>query len=57
MAHREHPSLIDEGNRRTNPSKCIQGDDYPITPLEELRVHSKGMYVLTKVTIILEIIF
>ena len=48
MARGEHdrpdPSLIVEGSRRTNPSKRIQGDDYPITPLEELRVRSKGMY-------------
>jgi hypothetical protein len=48
MARGEHdrpdPSLIVEGTRRTNPSKRIQGDDYPITPLEELRVRSKGTY-------------
>ena len=40
MARGEHdrpdPFLIVEGSRRSNPTKCIQGDDYPITPLEEL---------------------
>ena len=45
---RPDPSLIVEGTRRTNPSKRIQGDDYPITPLEELelreRSNLKGMY-------------
>lgn len=44
MARGEHdrpdPSLIVEGSRRVQPSKRIQGHDYPITPLEELR--SKG---------------
>ena len=50
MAYGEHdrpdPSLIVEGSRRPHPSKRIQGHDYPITPLEELHVRSKGMYSL-----------
>ena len=48
MAHGEHdwpdPSLIVVGTQKSHPSKRIQGDDYPITPLEELRVRTKGMY-------------
>ncbi len=48
MARGEHdrpdPSLIVQGSRRPQPSRCIQGDDYPVTPLEELQVRSKGMY-------------
>jgi len=48
MACGEHdrpdPSLIVEGTRRLHPSKCMQGNDYPITPLEELHVRSKGTY-------------
>ena len=52
MARGEHdrpdPSLIVEGTRRTNPSKRIQGDDYPITPLEELCARKKGMHSLKK---------
>jgi hypothetical protein len=48
MARKEHdrpdPSLIVEGTRRSHPSKRIQGNDYPITPSEELRVRSKGTY-------------
>jgi hypothetical protein len=47
MAHGEHdrpdPSLIVEGSRRQQPSKCVQGHDYPITPLEKLSVRSKGI--------------
>ena len=47
MARGEHdrpdPSLIVKGTRKSQLSKHIQGDDYPITPLEELRVRSKGM--------------
>ena len=46
MARGEHdrpdPTLIVEGSRRALPSKRIQGDDYPITPLEELRTRDKG---------------
>jgi hypothetical protein len=36
------PSLIVEGSRRPQPSKRVQGSDYPITPLEELRSRGKG---------------
>jgi hypothetical protein len=40
MARGEHDrpdsSLIVEGSRKSHPSKRIQGNDYPITPLEEL---------------------
>ena len=47
MARGEHdrpdPSLIVEGPRRQQPSKRVQGHDYPITALEELHVHSKGI--------------
>ena len=54
MARGEHdrpdPSLIVQGSRRPHPSKRIQGDDYPITPLEELCVRSKGMYSLCATT-------
>jgi hypothetical protein len=42
MARGEHdrpdPSLIVEGSRRVHRSKRVQGQDYPITPLEELRL-------------------
>ena len=42
MARGEHdrpdPSLIVEGSRRIHRSKRVQGQDYPITPLEELRL-------------------
>ena len=47
MARGEHdrpdPSLIVEGPLRPHPSKRIQGNDYSITPSEELRVRLKGM--------------
>ena len=47
MARGEHdrpdPSLIIHGPRQPLPSKRIQGHDYPITPLEELQVRSKGI--------------
>ena len=46
MARGEHdrpdPTLIVEGSRRALPSKRVQGDDYPITPLEELRTRDRG---------------
>lgn len=46
MARGEHDrpdsSLIVEGTRKSHPSKRIQGNDYPITPLEQLRVRSEG---------------
>lgn len=49
MAHREHdrpdPALIIKGPRRTLPSKRVQGFDYPITPLEEIRMREKSKLI------------
>ena len=45
---REHdqpdPALIIEGSRRPQPSKRIQGCDYPVSALEELQKRDKGTY-------------
>jgi hypothetical protein len=46
MARGQHnqpnPNLIVEGSQRIQPSKGIQGDDYPTTALEELDQHNKS---------------
>ena len=43
---REHdrpdPNLIIQGGRRVQPSKRGLGNDYPVTPLEELRERDKS---------------
>ena len=39
---RPNPNLIIQGTRRVQPSKRGQGNDYPITPLEELRERDKS---------------
>lgn len=48
---REHdqpdPTLIIKGPRRPQPSKRVQGDDYPISALEELQKRDKGTYFLS----------
>jgi hypothetical protein len=50
MARGEHdrpdPTLIIEGSRRPQPSKRIQGHNYPITPLQELHTRDKGKLTL-----------
>ena len=50
MARGEHdhpdPTLIIEGSQRPQPSKRIQGYNYPITPLEELCAQDKGKLTL-----------
>ena len=46
---REHdrpdPNLIVQGSRRVQPSKRGQGNDYPITPLEELKERRKSKQI------------
>jgi hypothetical protein len=39
-----NPALIIEGPRRPQPSKRVQGDDYPISVLEELQKRDRGAY-------------
>jgi hypothetical protein len=40
------PTLIIKGSWRPQPSKRVQGYDYPITPLEELCAQDKGKLTL-----------
>jgi len=45
MAREHDPpnqTLIIEGSRHLQLSKCGLGNDYPITPLEELKQREKG---------------
>jgi hypothetical protein len=39
-----NPALIIEGSRRPQPSKRVQGHDYPVSALEELKKRDKGTY-------------
>ena len=39
-----NPALIIEGPRRLQPSKRMQGRDYPVSALEELQKRDKGTY-------------
>lgn len=39
-----NPALIIEGARRPQPSKRVQGDDYPVSALKELQKRDKGTY-------------
>ena len=39
---RPDPTLIIEGSRRPQPSRRVQGQDYPKTALEELKERKKG---------------
>ena len=52
MPLREHdrpdPNLIIQGARRVNPSKRGLGNDYPVTPLEELRERDKSKQITVK---------
>jgi hypothetical protein len=49
---REHdrpdPNLIIQGGRRVQPSKRGLGNDYPVTPLEELRERDKSKWMTVK---------
>ena len=52
MARGQHdqpnPNLIIEGSQKSNPSKRVQGQDYPTTAIEELdqrnKSQSSGVY-------------
>ena len=39
-----NPALIIEGSRRPQPSKRVQGRDYPVFASEELQKRDKGTY-------------
>ena len=39
-----NPALIIKGPRRLQPSKRVQGRDYPVSALEELQTRDKGTY-------------
>jgi hypothetical protein len=41
---RPNPALIIEGPRRPQPSKRVQGHDYPVSALEEIQKRNKGIY-------------
>ena len=38
------PALIVEGSRRHQPSKRVQGEDYPVSALEVLQKRDRGTY-------------
>ena len=39
-----NPALIIEGSQRPQPSKRVQGRDYPVFASEELQKRDKGTY-------------
>ena len=41
------PALIIEGPQWPQPSKRVQGHDYPVSALEKLQKHDKGTYYST----------
>jgi hypothetical protein len=61
MARRQHdqpnPELIVEGSRKVQPSKRVQGEDYPTTLLEELGQRNKGTTYISCADVASSILF